>query len=41
MEKFDLGLAYVWEYDQDFIDLTERLFHQNNLTTFIIGEHNI
>ena len=41
MEKFDLGLAFVWEYDQDFIDLTERLFHQNNLTTFIIGEHNI
>lgn len=41
MEKFDLALAYVWEYDKDFIDLTERLFHQNNLTTFIIGEHNI
>ncbi len=41
MEKFDLGLAFVWEYDKDFIHLIERDLQANGLTTFIIGEHNI
>jgi len=41
MEKFDLAVAYLWEFDQDFIHLLEKVFHENGLTTFIISEHNI
>lgn len=41
MEKFDLAIAYLWEFDQDFIHLLEEVFHQNGLTTFIISDHNI
>jgi len=41
MEKFDLGLAYIWEYDIDFIALIEEIFHNAGLTTFLISYHNI
>lgn len=41
MEKFDLAIAYLWEFDQDFIHLLEKIFHENGLTTFIISDHNI
>jgi hypothetical protein len=41
MEKFDLGLAFVWEYDVDFIDLIEEIFHKAGLTTFLISYYNI
>jgi hypothetical protein len=41
MEVYDLALAYVWEYDVDFIRLIEEKFRQAGLTTFIISEHNI
>lgn len=41
MEKFDIGLAYVWEYDKDFISLLEQDLQAHGLTTFIIGEHNL
>jgi hypothetical protein len=41
MEKFDIGLAYIWEYDKDFINLIEQHLQANGLTTFIIGEHNL
>lgn len=41
MEKFDLGLAYIWEYDTDFIALIEDIFHDAGLTTFLISYHNI
>ncbi|MCK9424631.1 MAG: hypothetical protein M0Q21_01175 [Ignavibacteriaceae bacterium] len=41
IEKFDIGLAYVWEYDEEFIHKFEEVFHANNLTTFVIGHHNI
>jgi len=41
IEKFDIGLAYVWELDEDFIHKFEEVFHANNLTTFVIGYHNI
>ncbi len=41
IEKFDIGLAYVWEYDEEFIHKFEEVFHANNLTTFIIGYHNV
>ncbi|MFA6980169.1 MAG: hypothetical protein WC209_12695 [Ignavibacteriaceae bacterium] len=41
IEKFDIGFAYVWEFDEDFIHKFEEVFHSYNLTTFIIGHHNI
>jgi len=41
MEKFDLGLAYVWEYDVDFIALIEEAFQRAGLTTFLISYYNI
>ena len=41
MEKFDLGIAYVWEYDKDFINLLENTLHSSNITTFVISYHNI
>lgn len=41
IEKFDIGFAYVWEFDEDFIHKFEEVFHANNLSTFIIGHHNI
>ncbi len=41
MEKFDIGLAYVWEYDKEFIDLLEQRLQNAGLTTYIIGDHNL
>lgn len=41
MEKFDLGLAFVWEFDDDFIALTEKTMHDAGLSTYLIQEHNI
>jgi hypothetical protein len=41
MEKFDLGLAFVWEYDVDFIALIEETFQKAGLTTFLISYYNI
>lgn len=41
MEIFDLGVSFVWEYDDDFINLVEQILQEESLTTFIIKEHNI
>jgi hypothetical protein len=41
MEKFDLAIAYTWEYDQDFISLLEDMFHQAQLKTFLIRLFNV
>ena len=41
MEIFDLAIAFVWEYDDDFVSLIEQALQQEDLTTFIIKEHNI
>ncbi|MGA7838853.1 MAG: hypothetical protein WB996_12845 [Ignavibacteriaceae bacterium] len=41
MEKFDLGLAYVWEYDVDFINLAERTLQNSGISTYQISNHNI
>ncbi len=41
METFDFAIAYVWEFDEEFISLIEKIFHQNGLSTFIITENNI
>ncbi len=41
MEKIDLGLAFVWEYDHDFIRLIEEAFQNAGLKTFLISNHNV
>jgi hypothetical protein len=41
MELYDLALAYIWEYDIDFIHLAEKKFQEEGLSTFIISDHNI
>ncbi len=41
MTSFDLGLAYVWEYDEDFITLLEKNLQNEGITTYRIGYHNL
>ncbi len=41
MTSFDLGLAFVWEYDEDFINLLEKHLQKDGLTTYRIGYHNL
>ena len=41
MEKFNLGIAYVWEYDEDFVNLIEKTLQESDLTTFRISYNNI
>ena len=41
MKKFDLALAYTWEYDEELITLIERRFHDAGLKTFIIHRQNV
>lgn len=41
MEKFDLAIAYTWEFDKELVEMIEKLFQSNGLTTFIIGEFNL
>jgi hypothetical protein len=40
MEIFDLGLAYVWEYDDGFLELIERTLQSAGITTFVLSYHN-
>jgi hypothetical protein len=41
MEIYDIGLAYVWEYDDDFINLIETSMHKAGISTFRIVAWNI
>lgn len=41
MRKFDLGLAYVWEYDEDFINLAEKSLHASGISTYKVTNDNI
>ena len=41
MEVFDLGLAYVWEYDDGFLELIERTLQSAGVSTFILSYNNI
>ncbi len=41
MENYDLGLAFVWEYDDKFINLIEEIFHESGLTTYQVTYNNI
>jgi hypothetical protein len=41
MEVYDLGFAYVWEYDDGFLELIERTLQSSGISTFILSYHNI
>ncbi len=41
MERFDLGIAYLWEFDQDFVSMIENTLQDYGISTFIIKEHNV
>ncbi|MFH1195998.1 MAG: hypothetical protein V1720_09810 [bacterium] len=41
MKRFDLAVAYTWEYDEEFVTLIERIFHNAGLKTFIIHKRNV
>lgn len=41
MEKYDLGIAYVWEYDLDFINLVEYRLQKKDISTFRVTADNI
>ena len=41
MDRYDLGIAYKWIYDKEFINQIEEIFHSKSLTTYIIHEHNV
>jgi len=41
MKNFDLGISYVWEFDEDFLNLLERKLQFSGLFTFRITSYNI
>lgn len=41
MQTFDLGLAFVWEFDDDIIDMIENTLQNAGLTTYRINYHNL
>ncbi|MGK9367478.1 ATP-grasp domain-containing protein [Melioribacter sp. Ez-97] len=41
MTKYDLAISYVWEYDTEFVQLIEKIFQEDKLTTFLISYHNV
>lgn len=41
MKTFDLAIAYKWKYDNEFIQLIEKNFHNTGLRTFVIGKFNV
>ncbi|MEJ5305678.1 MAG: hypothetical protein WHV63_07000 [Ignavibacteria bacterium] len=41
MEKFDLAIAYTWEYDEEFVEAIIKIFEEKNLTTLKIIYENV
>lgn len=41
MTKFDLAISYTWIYDIEFVQLIEKIFQKNDLSTYLIHEENI
>jgi glutathione synthase/RimK-type ligase-like ATP-grasp enzyme len=41
MKTFDLAIAYVWEFDEEFVSIIEKNLQRYGLTTFVITEKNI
>lgn len=41
MKNFDLGIAYNWEYDVDFVSLVEEQLQANGLSTYVVHPNNV
>lgn len=41
MNHYDLAISYKWIYDKEFVTLIEYIFHELNLSTYIIHKKNI
>ncbi len=41
MEIFDLGLAIVWEYDEDLVGLIEETLYRYGISTYVIRYDNL
>lgn len=41
MQIFDLAISYVWEYDEDFVNLLESHLHSFGISTYLVKEHNV
>ncbi len=41
MSNYILGIAFVWEYDEDFVNLIEEILHASNITTYRVTDYNI
>jgi len=41
MKIFDLGIAYNWEYDVDFVSLVEKHLQEAGLSTYVIHQNNV
>ncbi|HCY74575.1 MAG TPA: hypothetical protein DHV28_01520 [Ignavibacteriales bacterium] len=41
MLTFDLGIAYVWEFDEEFVSLIEKKLQLTGLTTFRVTQKNV
>jgi len=41
MKIFDLGIAYNWEYDVDFVSLVEKHLQEAGLSTYVIHQNNL
>lgn len=39
--QVNVGLAWNWTYDADFIQLLDRACHQAGLSSYLVGPHNI
>jgi glutathione synthase/RimK-type ligase-like ATP-grasp enzyme len=41
MSNYILGIAFVWEYDEDFVSLIEEILHASNITTYRVTDYNV
>ena len=39
--QHNVGLAFNWQYDADFIQTLDRSLHQAGLTSYVVGPHNL
>lgn len=41
MSNYNIAIAYVWEYDEDFVNLIEEILQASNITTYRVTDYNI
>lgn len=39
--RHQVGVAYNWTYDADFVNMFDRSLHQAGLTSYVVGPHNL